>query len=266
MKCPNCGCNDTEELIALKNTEKHYLTPFKKNGNRGWRKCKQCNIGFSTPRLTEKEIEWMYENYRNDSFRNQSPEKYFEEITSLSNEKSENYQKFIYIHSNLYKFKPKSVLDIGCGGGVLIHELKKHWKDARYYGIEPSPNFAELAQKKTGADIKNGFFSGSTEYKDKFDLILCCQVLEHIELFEEFLKAIRENLGNSGYVYLEVPDQSDFTHLEKEHTRFSEPSHLWYFSKTVLDKVMCQVGFNILQSDVKKTIRGRNNLMYILNK
>ena len=264
MKCANCGSQETHVVLDIKNENSHYLTPNKTNGNRKWHKCVKCGIAFSTPRLTLEEIEWMYKNYRNISFRNETPDEYFKRITSLPKDKSENYQKYSYIHESLINFQPLNILDIGCGGGVLIHELKKHWNSAKYFGIEPSPNYAELASRKTYANIINGYFSSATKYETKFDLITCCHVLEHIEDFNKFITAMKSNLNDNGYIYLEVPDYSDFMLLEKNHSRFTEPSHLWYFSEVSLNRIVKNNGLEIERCEVKTSIRGKRNLIYIL--
>ena len=259
MKCAQCGSDDTQVVLDIKNSQNHFLTPKRKDANRKWHKCRRCGIGYSTPRLTEEEIEWMYENYRSTEFRNETPDEYFCKITTLPKDKSENFQKYRFIKDSLDGWEPGHALDIGCGGGVLIHELKKHWKNTKYYGIEPSPNFAELAGRKTGANITNGYFNKKASFGTKFDLILCCQVLEHIDDIEAFIEAMKMNLKKEGYIYLEVPDQSDFRVLNKDHSRFTEPSHLWYFSEDCLGEIVKRAKLEIKRCKVEKTIRGRNN-------
>ena len=125
-------------------------------------------------------------------------------------------------------------------------------------------NFAELAGTKTAANITNGYFNKRVTLGTKFDLILCCQVLEHVNAIEEFISAMKMNLKQGGYIYLEVPDQSDFQLLNDNHSRFTEPSHLWYFSKESLGEIVKKATLEIRQCKIEKTIRGRNNLVYLL--
>ena len=47
--------------------------------------------------------------------------------------------------------KRRSVLDMGCGGGQLLLELRNRgWSDAELYGTDIEPTHVELAQMRTG--------------------------------------------------------------------------------------------------------------------
>ncbi len=97
-----------------------------------------------------------------------------------------------------------------------------------------------------------------------FDLITCCQVFEHIKELKEFIRAVYSNMHANTYFYLEVPDIIDFDHLESNHSRFTEPSHLWYFSQKFLQNFFEQESFQVITSKKDRTVRGRNNLTLIL--
>lgn len=154
-------------------------------------------------------------------------------------------------------------VDIGCGGGVLIHAAREtlgaEWI---FYGVEPTEKFADLAARRTGARIRNSNYEAGLFKGTRFDLAFCCQVLEHVPDPRIFLSEASSDLKMGGLLYLEVPDISDFNHLPGNHDRFMV-QHISYFSHEVLSRLLLDSGFSVISSGVMGTIRGRNNLWFI---
>ena len=266
-KCAYCKSNNTELRTIIKNKDRHFLVPELKNLERKWFDCKSCKICFSIPRLTTKQIKYMYSNYRSESFRGETPDEYFDRITSYPPEESENLNKSQWIIKNINKeWKPNTILDIGCGGGVLLYTLSQLFKSAELFGIEPTKTYAELASRRTSALVENGYFEKESFKNLNFDLITCCQVLEHVADIDAFLINLKEIAHKDSYIYIEVPDISDFTTLKHDHFIFSEPSHLWYFSSNSLFSIFESHGYKILSKEVTRTVRGRNDLRFLLIK
>ena len=101
-----------------------------------------------------------------------------------------------------HPFKGLSILDIGCGGGILCEPLKR--LGAKVSGIDTSTNAIEIAKKhakKSKLQIK--YFNCELENFnniEKFDLILCMEVLEHINNIDIFINDIKKRLKPSGYL------------------------------------------------------------------
>ena len=93
----------------------------------------------------------------------------------------------------------KNVLDIGCGGGLISESLAK--KNAKVTGIDE--NAFNIKQAKEHAKInslKINYINQSLDFffkknKKKFDLILCLEVLEHVNDVEEALDKITKLLN-----------------------------------------------------------------------
>ena len=93
----------------------------------------------------------------------------------------------------------KSVLDIGCGGGLISESLAK--KKAQVIGIDE--NICNIKQAKGHAKkkfIKVNYINQSLDFffkknRKKFDLILCLEVLEHVNDVEKTLDKITKLLG-----------------------------------------------------------------------
>src|SRR5690242_19571356 len=47
------------------------------------------------------------------------------------------------------RFKPKSVLDIGCGSGRLLRKVPDYWPQAQLCGVDPAQKMLEIARQLT---------------------------------------------------------------------------------------------------------------------
>ena len=115
--------------------------------------------------------------------------------------------------SILKKFKKKikdkslnniKILDIGCGGGLLCEPLSKLGADV--IGIDASEKNIKIA--KTHArknNLKINYYCASPEnflYKQKFDVVLNMEIIEHVENVNIFLKESSKFLKKDGVMFI----------------------------------------------------------------
>jgi len=236
MNKNNCKlCNSGEKtLVAKQEFEDPYLTIINSELNkinRSWVECNNCNLIYHDPQLEESELKLLYENFRDVSFRNETPDDYFDRITSLPISESENHFKVEWLIDNIpnHLAKGGAILDIGSGGGVYLYTFLQKNLSWTPFCIEPTPVFAEIASRKLNCPVHIGNYSRGI-FNRKFDLIICNQVLEHVINPISFLADIYSDMSKGGYLYIEVPDSIDFKNLLPKHDRFMA-QHLWYFSK-----------------------------------
>lgn len=117
-----------------------------------------------------------------------------------------NFQKQLV--SLVKECAPKSILDVGCGeafnSSAILNEI-----DAAYTGIDLDAGAVELAQKR----VPQGTFKTGSIYElpfeeNSFDLVLCNEVLEHIDNPTAGLKELFR--VSSGPVILSVPHEPWF--------------------------------------------------------
>ncbi len=114
---------------------------------------------------------------------------------------SYNPVRIDFILRNLKQnIKSKKVLDIGCGGGILCEPLAR--LEANVTGIdenEAAINTAKAHAKTNKLNIS--YFNtsiGKTKFKEKFDIITCMEVIEHVKDLKSLLTGIRNNLKPKG--------------------------------------------------------------------
>ena len=118
-----------------------------------------------------------------------------------------------FILNNFDKpIKKKHVLDIGCGGGLISESLAK--TNAQVTGIDE--NIYNIKQAKEHAKINSlkityknqsldSFFKKN---KKKFDLILCLEVLEHVDNVEKTIEKISKLMNPDGTLILSTINRS----------------------------------------------------------
>ena len=138
------------------------------------------------------------------------------------------------------KFKPKSVVDFGCGIGSYLHYFSKFGVKC-IHGYEGSPNAFKclLVNPKyvERHDLRDGIKSTK-----RYDLCLCLEVIEHIS--SKFEDTILNSLCASGYTLCLAcaPCNQGGTHHINE-----KPHEYWI-------KKICKKGF-IFQEEVTEEIQ-----------
>ena len=125
-----------------------------------------------------------------------------------------------YIKENIvndFKIKKKdrpleglNILDIGCGGGLLSEPMAR--LGAKVVGIDASKkniNVAKHHLKKSKLNIK--YLNVAPENyntKQKFDIILNMEVIEHVENVDSFIKKSSKFLKKSGVMFIATLNQT----------------------------------------------------------
>ena len=118
-----------------------------------------------------------------------------------------NPLRLYFIINNFNKpLNNKKVLDIGCGGGLISELLSKKKAnvtgiDENIYNIKQAKNHAKISSLKINY-LNKSLNSFNKKNKQKYDLILCLEVLEHVENVEESLEIISKLLKTNGTLIL----------------------------------------------------------------
>lgn len=129
-----------------------------------------------------------------------------------------------------------SIFEIGCGGGYLLKRIKK-FGNFKVTCLDPSP---VALKNKEHFDVVSSFYP-CQKYKEKVDLIIHYDVLEHIENPVEFLKAHKNNLTEDGYILFAVPDCTNYISMGDVSMVLHE--HINYFDIESLTLTVQKAGF-----------------------
>lgn len=105
--------------------------------------------------------------------------------------------------------KPNKILDVGCGEGETIVKLKQARIGRELAGVDNSEDALAIGKKQyRGIDIKLADIYQLPFKDNSFDLVLCTEVLEHLEKPSKALAELRRI--SSKYVLLSVPNEPFF--------------------------------------------------------
>lgn len=93
------------------------------------------------------------------------------------------------------------VLDIGCWDGRLSLPLAKKVKSITGVDIRRSPAFKGKNITFVKSDAL-AYLKKSIEWRERFDIIICSEVIEHIDGQEKFLIQLKKALSGEGILYL----------------------------------------------------------------
>jgi len=98
-----------------------------------------------------------------------------------------------------------TVLDVGCGGGLLAENMAK--KGAKVTGIDRSPKalgVARLHAESSGIEVEyveNDAETWATEHAKAYDVVTCLEVLEHVPDVCRTVQACSSMLRPGGYFF-----------------------------------------------------------------
>jgi SAM-dependent methyltransferase len=139
---------------------------------------------------------------------------------------------------------PASILDIGCGVGIVLQLLAEEYQSAACEGYDISPIAIEMAQRSEAPRLR--FRVGMPEPAAHYDLQLALDVAEHVEDAQGWL---RSRLGQSNYTVFHLP-------LDLTVHRVLRPKalldirrrygHLHFFNRDLALEAVRAAGFEVI--------------------
>ncbi len=113
--------------------------------------------------------------------------------------------------------KNKRILDVGCGGGILAESLAL--EGAIVTGIDMAKASLEVAKLhllESGLEVdyqKILVEEFAEQYPEKFDIIICLEMLEHVPDFNSIIKACSKLVKPSGQAFFSTINRNAKSYL-----------------------------------------------------
>jgi len=117
------------------------------------------------------------------------------------------------LNKDILGLKPTRILDLGCGEGFVIKNLKKAMPETKFTGVDISSEAIEVAKKEIpegkfyNLDISNLGMQNSP-LEGSYDMVMCLEVLEHIPEYDKAIKNIKKI--EAEYFIFSVPNEPFF--------------------------------------------------------
>lgn len=124
-------------------------------------------------------------------------------------ERIADIKRLKFIAENLKKEIPENgrVLDVGCGNGVISRHLGQFGYDV--LGIDISQKTIDVARSKNNLpNVRFEAISAEalTAQGEKYDAVICSEVLEHLDHPEKLLRVIYDTIKDNGLLVVTVPN------------------------------------------------------------
>jgi len=154
-----------------------------------------------------------------------------------------NPPRFGYFHDALTRQlgrQPEglSLLDVGCGGGILSEEFAK--VGCRVTGLDPSAPSLETARRHAALEgLAIEYRQGSGEdmpfEAGQFDVVICCDVLEHVKDLEKTLGEVARVIKPDGIFCYDTINRTEESRKENIFAAqdfvltsfFPKNTHVW---------------------------------------
>ena len=108
----------------------------------------------------------------------------------------------------------KNILDVGCGSGCIGKKLKELQK-CKVTGVEIDPVACKIAKKVLDKvylmpidDERNTKFKSFMSNEEKFDCIICADIIEHLVDPGKTVYALSKKLAPKGKILISIPNIS----------------------------------------------------------
>ena len=205
--CPICDCREGKKLYGLNFAKaesefipEHYDIIF----------CPNCGFIFSDTEWTQKDYDKYYSTTQKYLYM------YSDKHGAVSERDTKKYNEQID-RIEKYISKDDNILEIGCGKGGLLMNLKKRGFN-NLCGLDVS-NFQKNLLIDNNIEYISSSFFDIHKIDKKFDCIILSQVIEHIYDLKLLVNNIYSILNTDGIIYADVPYSSEYS------THFIKPFH-----------------------------------------
>lgn len=168
--------------------------------------------------------------------------------------------------------KFRSVLEIGCGEGNTLFWIRNMHPDVVCHGIEIVPEVANTARKYGLEILVADVEKEGIPFDVQYDLILCLDVLEHLQDPWGALKTITKSLKPGGHLIASIPNISHIAilwdlilHDDWQYTNdgILDRTHIRFFTGKTANKLLSEANLEVTAKRHKFLRKTHRNLNFL---
>ncbi|HCW53414.1 MAG TPA: group 2 glycosyl transferase [Clostridium sp.] len=197
--------------------------------------------------------------------------KKFKEKWGFSSQYSMNIRKDMVNQINVEKDRKIKVLEVGCGLGATLLNIKSNYRNSEVYGIEINKNLVKGVEKSLNIECGN-IETMELNYEDEFfDYIILGDVLEHFINPKEVLIKLSKYLKRDGYILASIPNIMHFSVIRDllagywtyQDSGILDKTHLRFFTKSEIIRLIEECGYDLLNIQTNYTYISQSDMKFI---
>lgn len=214
----NCqACGSLSHRLLLKKNSYEY------------QQCNNCHSVYCSPRPSNSQLGTLYFNSESSKFWS---EVFFPTVAEVRKEKlfRPKAQQIADVIRDK-NLKIETICDIGAGHGIFLEEIGRALPNVKLFAIEPDPNSAKICREK-GIETLEQVSENAGEWKNKFDMVISSEVIEHVFNVSLFVGSLGALLKPNGVALITGLGYEgfDILTLQEKSNSISPPHHLNFLS------------------------------------
>lgn len=266
MKCFICSNTTWENLFSSEDRLYHISGSFQVAA------CTKCGLWRLEPALREKDIRKYYPKTYYSYKKGAKPGIFWQlRSFSIATSTSSNIlhkllRVFVKIPAIPSFITGGKILDIGCGSGETLRQLKDIGWDV--YGVDIDRKAINIAHGLGLLHVKFGTYRDIKDYPDNFfDCIRLYHVIEHLDNPSECLKLAYKKLKAGGEIIIGTPNGGSFIAQTARQYWYNldSPRHRFIFSKKTLTSILDKLRFRNIKTSYASAGGLVGSIQYFLN-
>ncbi|WP_345980673.1 class I SAM-dependent methyltransferase [Sulfurimonas sp. HSL3-2] len=212
-----------------------------------YEECSECKTLYVSPRPEKKAFELYYSDSKSSQF---WANEFYKETEKERREQVWKPKAKLVLDVIKSLNDIQSVVDIGGGYGIFIEELKKLDNNLDLLVIEPSTQLANVCKAKE-LNVKCCFFEevNTDELPYAKTLYTSFELFEHLYDPKVFLEKLFSSMkSNDVFLFTTLNGMGvDIQTLWEKSKSVSPPHHLNFFNPKSIEKLLVEVGFEVLE-------------------
>lgn len=233
---------------------------FEKIYNDTLLKCNGCGFVTANLNMSEESLKAIYtENY----FKGEEYADYLRDKDVLQ----KNFSKRIdFALSKFGSSRINNVLEIGAAYGFFAESLTKRLNGINFIGLDIAEEAIKYGKTELKQNLKAEDYLKYPAPEKKYSDVFMWDVIEHLPTPELVIAKAAAETESGGRIYITTGDIDTFIpKMQKEKWRMIHPpSHLHYFSKKTISKLLEKNGYEVLHVKYPAVYRSMKLVFYAL--
>lgn len=220
-------------------------------------KCLNCGFITANLKISSEELKSLYSaNYfKGEEYIDYKADKKFLQ---------KNFRKRL---KQIERYHPEitNVLEIGCAYGFFLELITQIYPCTKYLGIDVSTDAINYARNQLNQNVQSIDFL-DLKPEQLYSDIFMWDVIEHLPNPSSVVKKASAELKVGGHIYITTGDIDALLPRWQKHKwrLIHPPSHLHYFSRKTLSKMLSDSGFEIVHISYPTIHRSAKQIFFSL--